>query len=171
MTPARKNPCKALAGQSGSAGPAVWDVICKHGAAPWHHASPHTEKLLVVSSFALAETYDQFLETIVELSAFEPESMPPASERASLAQQDPSYLARQPQSCGAFPQETGEAIVLGLSKMIGTHTEIFFELLQTWTAVHANFLASRYRAGAAYGNAPYFIADTVHISSCCVELF
>lgn len=170
ITTARQNPCEALRGQIGCAEPPVWDVICKHDAAPWYHASPHAGKHLVVSSFALAAAYEQFLETTIELSAFEPASMPPAAERASLAQ-DPSYLARQPHGWGAFPEEMGEAIVQGLAKMTGSRAEIFPELLQTWTAVHANFVTPRYRAGADCGNAPYSVADTVHISSCCVELF
>jgi hypothetical protein len=170
MTPARQNPCEALRGQIGCAEPPVWDVICKHDAAPWYHASSHDGKHLVVSSFALSEEYDQFLETTIEPASFAPPPQPSAQERASLAG-DSEYRAHQPTGWGAFPREMGDAIVQGLAKMTDAPEENFDDLLQTWTAVHANFVTRRYRAGADCGNAPYSIADTAHISSCCVELF
>lgn len=170
-TPSKQNPCEALRGDIGYAEPHVWNSICMHDAAPWYHASRHAGKYLVVSSFALPETYDRFLETTIELTAFEPPALPDAKMLAALAQ-DSIYTAREPQDWGQFPPHVGEAIVQGLTKMTGTPpAKDFSELLQTWTAVHANFVNPRYRAGEEYMNAPYSVADTVHISSCCVELF
>jgi len=168
---AKQNPCEALRGEVGYAEPHVWNIICKHDAAPWYHASKHAGKYLVVSSSPLSENYDCFLETTIELTAFEPPAMPDLEQLAALAH-DSAYAAREPDGWGQFPREMGEAIVQGLTKMTGTPPAAdFSELLQTWTAVHANFVNPRYRAGVECMSAPYSIADTVHISSCCVELF
>jgi hypothetical protein len=168
---AKQNPCEALRGEVGYAEPHVWNIICKHDAAPWYHASKHTEKYLVVSSSPLPEKYACFLETTIEPTAFQPPAMTDLETLAALAR-DSTYVAREPDGWGKFPREMGEAIVQGLTKMTGTPPATDFpELLQTWTAVHANFVNPRYRAGAEYMNAPYSISDTVHISSCCVELF
>jgi len=167
---AKQNPCEALRGEIGYAEPHVWNIICKHDAAPWYHASKHAGKHLVVSSSPLPENYDCFLETTIELTAFEPPAMPSASDQGSLAR-DTEYLSREPEGWGKFPPEMGQAIVNGLAKLTGTPADNFSDLLQTWTAVHANFVNPRYRAGSECMNAPYSISDTVHISSCCVELF
>jgi hypothetical protein len=167
---AKQNPCEALKGEFGYAEPHVWDIICKHDAAPWYHTSIHAGKYLVVSSSQLPENYDRFLETTIELTTFAPPAMPSASDQASLSR-DPVYLSCEPDGWGKFPPEMGQAIVNGLAKLTGAPAENFADLLQTWTAVHANFVNPCYRAGAECMNAPYAIADTVHISSCCVELF
>lgn len=170
MVRAEKNPCEALRGEIGYAEPHTWDVICKHDAAPWYHASKHAGKTLVASSFSLGKEYEPFLETTIELSPFKPGSLPSQEELRQLAT-DSAYLARQPEGWGKFPAEMGEAIVEGLSKMIGKPFGKFEDLLCAWTAVHANFVSQRYRAGGEFINAPYSVSDTVHISSCCVELF
>jgi hypothetical protein len=66
----------------------------------------------------------------------------------------------------------GEAIMQGVTKLTGAPpAEHFSDLLQMWTGVHANFVNPYYRAGEEFLSAPYSVADTVHISSCCVELF
>ncbi len=168
---AQQNPCEALKGDVGYAEPPVWDMICKHDAAPWYHASRHAGKCLLVSAFPLPEKYDPLLELTIEHTAFAPPALPDRKELAALAQ-DALYTAREPAGWGQFPPQMGEAIMQGLTKMTGTSpARDFSELLQTWTAVHANFVNPRYRAAADYLNAPYSIADTLHISSCCVELF
>ena len=128
-------------------------------------------KYLVVSSSPLSENYDCFLETTIALTTFDPTAMPDSEQIAALAS-DSAYAACEPDGWGRFPREMGEAIVQGLTKMTGAPPAADFpELLQTWTAVHANFINPRYRAGAECMSAPYSISDTVHISSCCVELF
>jgi len=170
MVRAEKNPCEALRGDIGYAEPHTWDVICKYDAAPWYHASRHVGRTLLVSSFPLDEKYSRFLETTIGLSPFVPENLPSQEELVRLAT-DEKYLSRQPEGWGNFPREMGEAIVNGLSKMTGKPPERFEDLLRTWTAVHANFVNPRYRAGSKYMDAPYSVSDTVHISSCCVELF
>ena len=82
-----------------------------------------------------------------------------------------SNPARQ-QLGGLFPKEMGAAIVAGLQKMFGSPVRNFDELHSTWSAVHANFVCPRLPgSGADYGDAPYSIADSAPISSCCVELF
>ena len=147
----------------GCAEPLVWNIICKHDAAHWYHASAHAGKYLVVSSFALAAHYAEFPATTIEQTFFAPAALPPKEGRALLAH-DPLYLAQQPAGWG-------EAIVQGLAKMAGAPAEIFSDLLQTWTAVHANFVTPWYRSGAEGKNAPHSIADSAQHSSCCVELF
>jgi len=170
MGRAERNPCEALKIDVAYAEPHTWDVICKHDAAPWYHASEHGGKNLVASSFPLEQEYEQFLETTIELSVFKPERLPSEEEMKQLAL-DETYLSRQPEGWGKFPRETGEAIVRGLSKMIGKPFGTFEKLLITWTAVHANFVNKRYRAGKELMEAPYSVSDTINISSCCVELF
>jgi hypothetical protein len=170
MVGAEKNPCEALKVNVSYAEPHTWDVICKHDAAPWYHASEHAGENLVASSFPLEQEYEQFLETTIELSVFKPEKFPTEEELKQLAL-DESYLSKQPEGWGKFPRETGEAIVEGLSKMTGKPPGKFEDLLCTWTAVHANFVSKRYRAGSEFMNAPYSVSDTIHISSCCVEIF
>jgi hypothetical protein len=170
MVRAEKNPCEALRGEIGFAEPHTWDIICKHDAAPWYHASKHATKTLVLSSFPLDREYKKFLETTIELSPFKPANLPSQEEIEKLAT-DKAYLARQPEGWGEFPAEMGEAIVQGLSKMTGKSFGEFKDLLCTWTAVHANFVNPQYRAEKEYVDAPYSVSDTAHISSCCVELF
>jgi hypothetical protein len=170
MVRAKRNPCEALRGEIGYAEPHTWDVICKHDAAPWYYASRHAGKNLVASSFPLEEKYSPFLETTIEISLFQPEAFPSSEEMGQLAT-DSEYLLRQPEGWGKLPAEMGETIVQGLSKMIGKPFGTFKNLLHTWTAVHANFVSPRYRAGSEFMDAPYSVSDTVHISSCCVELF
>jgi len=167
---AERNPCEALRGEIGYAEPHTWDIICKHDAAPWYHASRHAGKTLVVSSFPLGREYETFLETTIGLSPFKPKGLPSQEELRQLATES-AYLARQPEGWGAFPEEMGEAIVQGLSKMIGKPLGKFEDLLCTWTAVHANFVNPRYRVGQESMAAPYSVSDTVHISSCCAEIF
>ena len=166
---AKQNSCEALRGEIGYAEPAVWSVICKHDAAPWYNTSKFKDKYLVVSSFPL-EDFREFLETTITPVSFDPPAEPSRNKQKELVG-DPSYKSREPKGWGAFPAEMGEAIVQGLAKMHNAEPEQFDELLETWTAVHANFVAPRYRAGERYENAPYSIADSAHISSCCVELF
>jgi len=170
MGRAERNPCETLKINVAYAEPHTWDVICKHDAAPWYHASEHAGKNLVTSSLPLEQEYEQFLETTIELSPFKPDKLPSEEELRQLAV-DETYLSKQPESWGRFPRETGEAIVQGLSKMIGKPFGTFEKLLITWTAVHANFVNKRYRAGKELMDAPYSVSDTIHISSCCVELF
>jgi hypothetical protein len=170
MGRAEKNPCEALKIDVAYAEPHTWDVICKHDAAPWYHASEHAGKNLVASSFPLEQEYEPFLETTIELSTFKPEKFPSEEELRQLAT-DSAYLARQPEGWGKFPAEMGEAIVEGLSKMIGKPFGKFEDLLRTWTAVHANFVNPRYRAGQECMEAPYSVANTTRISSCCAEIF
>ena len=170
MVRAERNPCETLKIEVGYAEPHVWDVICKHDAAPWYRASEHAGENLVTSTSPLEQEYEQFLETTIELSPFKPENLLSEEELKQLAT-DGEYLSRQPEGWGKFPKEMGEAIVQGLSKMTGKPFGTFEKLLITWTAVHANFVNKRYRAGKELMDAPYSVSDTVHISSCCVEIF
>ncbi len=80
-------------------------------------------------------------------------------------------MARVPEAWWLFPKEMGAAIVAGLQKMFGSQVKNFDELHRTWSAVHANFICPAFRAGADCGKRAYAIADSAHISSCCVELF
>jgi len=170
MVRAEKNPCEALKGPIGYAEPQTWDIICKHDAAPWYHASSHAGKNLVVSSFPLSEPFDPFLETTIEPAAFEPIDFPPEDAFPELAQ-NPAYRSRTREGWGAFPKEMGDAIVKGLGKMSGKPLDTFEDLLCIWDAVHSNFIIPRYRSGDAFMNAPYSITDSIHIGTCCVELF
>ena len=170
MVRAEKNPCEALRGPIGYAEPQTWSVICKHDAAPWYHASKHAGQNLVVASFPLDDTYDPFLETTIEQSTFEPIDFPPEEEITQLAQ-DPTYRSRNLEGWGALPKEMGDAIVKGLGKMSGKPLDSFEDLLCIWDAVHSNFIFPRYRSGKEFMHAPYSIADSIHIGTCCVELF
>ena len=166
---AKQNSCEVLREEIGYAEPAVWSVICRHDAAPWYNASKFAGKYLVVASFPL-EDFSEFLETTITPVSFDPPAMPDRAKQKELAE-DPAYKSREPKDWGAFPAEMGEAIVQGLAKMHNAEPEQFEDLLETWTAVHANFAVPLYRAGNDYADAPYSIADSAHISSCCVELF
>jgi len=170
MVKAEKNPCEALKGEIGYAEPLTWDIICKHDAAPWYRASKHVGKNLVVSSFPLGEEYRPFLETTIEQSTFEPKELPSREDLMKLAK-DERYLSHEREGWGAFPKEMGEAIVKGLGEMSGKPLDKFEDLLSIWDAVHSNFVNPKYRAGKDFMNAPYSIADSIHIGTCCVELF
>ena len=169
MVKAEKNPCEALKGEIGYAEPFTWDIICKHDAAPWYRASKHVGENLVVSSFSLGEEYRPFLETTIEQSTFEPKEFPSREDLMKLAK-DERYLSRELKGWGAFPQEMGEAIVKGLGEMSGKPLDKFEDLLSIWNAVHSNFVNPKYRAGKNFMNAPYSVADSIHIGTCCVEL-
>jgi hypothetical protein len=170
MARAKQNPCEVMLAEIGYAEPAIWPMICRFDAAPWYTASQHAGKYLVVSSQAFDAPFCDFLETTIEPVEFEPPCIPSPEEHKKLAA-DPAYQARQPDGWGAFPKEMGEAIVNGLGKVFGTKIAQFEDLLQTWTAVHANFACPVYRSGEAFGNVPYSIADSVHMSTCCAEMF
>lgn len=170
MVRAEKNPCEALRGEAGYAEPATWEVICKHDAAPWYRASAQAGKILVVTSFPLSQEYTPFLETTIEESNFEPIDFPPEGELFEMAEH-PAFRARVPEGWGAFPKEMGEAIVKGLNNLSEKKLGSFADLLASWDAVHANFADPRYRAGKEFMNAPYSVADSNHIGTCCVELF
>ena len=170
MLRAKQNPCEVMLAEIGYAEPATWPVICRFDAAPWYTASPHAGKYLVVSSQELDDPFREFLETTIEPVAFDPPYIPSTEEQKKLSA-DPAYQARQPDGWGAFPQEMGEAIVNGLGRVFGTKISKFEDLLCTWTAVHANFVCPAYRSGKAFGNAPYSISDSVHMSTCCAEMF
>ncbi len=170
MARAKQNPCEILRAEIGYAEPATWSVICKFDAAPWYGASKHAGKHLVVTSQALEEPFNQFLETTIETVAFDPPYLPSPEEQKALAA-NPDYQTRQPKDWGAFPQEMGEAIVKGLGKVFEAQINTFEDLLCTWTAVHANFVCPAYRSGEAFGDVPYSISDSVHMSTCCAEMF
>jgi len=167
---AKQNPCEVMLAEIGYAEPATWPAICRFDAASWYNASQHAGKYLVVSSQELDEPFKEFLETTIEPVEFDPPYIPSPEEQKKLAA-DSAYQARQPDGWGAFPQEMGEAIVNGLGKVFGTKIGKFEDLLQTWTAVHANFVCPAYRSGKAFGNIPYSISDSVHTSTCCAEMF
>jgi len=170
MTVAQQNPCEAIRGEIGYAEPHVWPAICKHDATPWYDESKFAGKNLVVSSFPLDGEYEAYLETTIEPVGFSAPVMPTEDEQSRLVE-DPAFLSKKPQEWGKFPKEMGDAIVKGLGQMDDTTPETFEELLKIWTAVHANFVNPQYRAGTDFNRAPYSIAKSVHISSCCVEFF
>jgi hypothetical protein len=170
MVQAEKNPCEALKGEIGYAEPHTWDIICKYDAAPWYHTSKHAGKNLVVSSFSPGEAYTPFLETTIVHTSFKPADLPSKEELSILARDD-VYLSQKPEDWGTFPREMGEAIIAGLTKMTGKSFGTFDDLLVVWDAVHANFVKPRYRAGEDFNNAPYSVADSTRISTCCAELF
>lgn len=170
ITQAKQNPCEVLVGDIGYAEPHVWSAICKYDAAPWYSESKFAGKNLIVSSFPLDKEYEEFLETTIEPVSFDPPYIPNPEEIKELVK-NKKYTSSEPADWGKFPKEMGEAIVQGLAKMHGTESEKFEDLLCTWTAVHSNFVDPKHRAGSDYDNAPYSIADSAHISSCCVELF
>ena len=170
MVQAEKNPCEVLKGEIGYAQPHTWDVICKHDASPWYRASKHAGKHLIVSSFPLPDKYRPFLETTIEHTSFEPGEFPAKEDLRKLAK-DETYLSLMLDGWGEFPEEMGDAIVTGLGKMAGKPFGTFEDLLTTWDAVHSNFVNPKYRAGKDCMNAPYSISDSIHIGTCCVELF
>lgn len=167
---AEKNPCETLKAETGFAEPESWEIICKHDAAVWYDCSPFKGKNLVVSSAPLDSTYTPFLETTITPVDFSPSHPPSAAQMAELSK-DPDFIKIKPEKWDHFPKDMGEQIVMGLSKIMANPMEPWDRLFTTWTAVHANFISPRFRAGEKYQNAPYSISDTYRISSCCVELF
>jgi len=169
MRRAEKNPCEALLADIGYAAPDCWSAICLHDALPWFEASPFAGKTLILSSQALNPAYDDCLETTITPVKFKPESMPDKTELEALIN-DPLFAQRKPAAWDQFPREMGEQIVKGLARLSGKPSGTWQELFQNWTAVHANFVAPRFRTNDEQA-APYSISDTFSISSCCVELF
>jgi hypothetical protein len=169
MRRAEKNPCEALLDDVGYVAPECWSAICRFDALPWFEASPFKDKTLVVSSTRLGPSYEGCLETTITPITFKPKAMPDKAERDALIS-DPEFLKRKPAAWDDFPQEMGEQIVKGLARLSGKPAGTWDELFQTWTSVHANFVAPQFRSSDAQA-APYSIGDTFSISSCCVELF
>jgi len=169
MRRAEKNPCEALLADIGYAAPDCWPVICGFDAGPWFKASPFRDKTLVVSSTALPPAYGDCLETTITPVTYKPGEMPGPEARQELAH-DPAFLGRKPAAWDDFPAEMGAQIVNGLARMGTCTAKTWDELFLSWTSVHANFVAPRFRSDDATA-APYSIGDTLSISSCCVELF
>ncbi len=169
MRRAEKNPCEALLDDIGYAAPDCWSAICLHDALPWFEASPFAGKTLVLSSQALNTAYDDCLETTITPIKFTPKSMPDKAERETLIN-DPLFVKSKPAAWDQFPREMGEQIVKGLARLSGKPSGTWEELFKNWTAVHANFVAPRFRTNDEQA-VPYSIGDTFSISSCCVELF
>jgi len=167
---AEKNPCEILNAEIGFAEPETWEMICKHDAAVWYDCSPFKGKTLVISSAPLEESYASFLETTITPVDFTPPDPPSAARMETLAK-DPAFIRVKPDRWDHFPKDMGEQIVAGLSKITAKPMETWDSLFTTWTAVHANYISPKFRAGETYLNAPYAISDSYHISSCCVELF
>jgi hypothetical protein len=170
MLQAKQNACEILLADIGFAAPSIWQIICKFDAAPWYDASPFAGKYIVASSHELPEDFRPCLAAIISPADFATPAAVSDEEKHGLIN-NTIFRGRVPEKWGSFPKETGEAIVAGLQKMFGSQVKTFDELLTTWTAVHANFICPAFRAGADCGGAPYSIADSAHISSCCVELF
>ncbi|MBN2108947.1 MAG: hypothetical protein JW832_16090 [Deltaproteobacteria bacterium] len=170
MLQAKQNACEILLADIGYAAPSIWQVICKFDAAPWYDASPFAGKYIVASSRPLPDAFQLCLAATIKPVDFTPPAMPSDDEKQALVETD-TFKSRVPASWWAFPKDMGAAIVAGLQKMFGSKIEHFDDLHRTWTAVHANFVCPAFRAGADCGGAPYSIADSAHISSCCVELF
>ncbi len=169
MRRAEKNPCEVLLDDIGYAAPDCWVAICRYDAQPWFDTSPFTGKTLVATSSLLGTVYDDCLETTITPVKCKPKCMPDSAEREALIN-DPLFVKRKPEAWDQFPQEMGEQITKGLARMNGKPSGTWEELFKTWTAVHANFVAPRFRTDDAQA-APYSIGDTFSISSCCVELF
>jgi hypothetical protein len=170
MLQAKQNACEILLADIGFAAPSIWQIICKFDAAPWYDASPFAGSYIVASSHELPEDFRPCLAAIISPADFATPAAVSDDEKQGLIY-NKIFRGRVPEKWGSFPKETGEAIVAGLQKMFGSQVKTFDELLTTWTAVHANFICPAFRAGADCGGAPYSIADSAHISSCCVELF
>ena len=169
MTGAQKMACEVFNCTCGFVEPSIWAIYDAWDAATWLAASRHAGKNLVVTSFRLGEEWEPLLETIFEPVDFVPPAQPSLQEKELLVK-DPTYQSREPARFGDFPEENRERLVNGMAKMHGTEPEPFSTYLLEWRAVHANFVNPKYRAHTEYDNAPYSIADSAHISSCCVEL-
>lgn len=170
MTEAKQNPCEAMLGEIGYVEPQIWSAICKYDAKPWYNKSVFKDKIFVVSSFPIGSEYEQFLETTITPVSFDRPYKPTKEEKEELINST-VFQDRKPSEWDDFPQEMGEKITQGLSKITGKPKDSWDALFQTWTAVHANFVSPRYRADETYLKAPYSIGDSYTISSCCVELF
>jgi len=170
MLQAKQNACEILLADIGYAAPGIWQIICKFDAAPWYDASPFAGKHIVASTRPLPEAFQSCLAATIRPVDFTPPAMPSDDEKQALVETD-TFKSRVPASWWAFPKDMGAAIVAGLQKMFGSQVKTFDELHLTWSAAHANFVCPAFRAGADCGGAPYSIADSTHISSCCVELF
>lgn len=167
---AKQNACEILLADIGYAAPSIWQVICKFDAAPWYDASACAGKYIVASSLPLAPEYEPCCAATIEPVDFTPPAMPSEQDKRALLETD-AFTSRVPRTWWAFPKDMGAAIVAGLQKMFGSQVRDFDELHRTWSAVHANFICPAFRAGADFGHAAYGVADSAHISSCCVELF
>ena len=151
MAGAVQNPCEALIGEIGYAEPDVWNVICKHDAAPWYHQSKFKGKALVCSSFSLSSEYEKNLETTITPVPFEPLCVLGEEEKKLLINK-PAFQKRKPSGWDNFPLEMGEQITQGLAKITGRNADSWELLFQTWTAVHANFVSPQFRAEEKYLN-------------------
>ena len=169
LVEAEKNPCEALRGQVGIAAPATWDVICRFDAAPWYHGSRRAGQTLVTSADPLPDTFAAARTATITPVDFTPPPLPGADGCRALMRE--TRDERMPAAWFDFPADMGTQIVQGLPKLTADPPGSWEELFACWTAVHLNFLQPRYRADSAWRHAPYSIADTFRISSCCVQLF
>ena len=170
MVCAQHSPFETMRGDIGYAEPHIWPVLCKPDATPWYTQSKYRGKHLVVSSFPLDKEYDQFLETTINPVSFEPFDFPPEDEKEAMAQ-DELYLSCEPEEWRNFPEEWAEELQKGFARRTDNPPKSFDELRNRWAAVHSNFANPKYRADETFLNAPYSIAESVYISTCCVELF
>ena len=166
---AEKNPCEALRGQVGLAAPPTWAMICKFDAVPWYQQSRHVGQTLVTSGQPLPDSFAAALTATITPVDFTPPALPGPDEWHTLVAETTD--ARMPATWFNFPAEVGGQIVQGLPKLTNDPPASWEELFDCWTAVHLNFLQPRYRAGNEWDQAPYSIADTFRISTCCVQLF
>ncbi len=172
ITPAeaKQNPCEVLKDEIGFAAPSVWQVICKHDALPWYEKSKNAGKYLLLSSFILPDKFSDCLETTFEPVDFSPLHIPSEEELKELAE-DTDYLSKEPAKWKDFPQTMGAQIANGIGNITNNKSITWNSLFITWTANHSNFVNPRFRAGDDFSKAPYSIADSYRISSCCAELF
>ena len=170
MKGAQYSPCEVLRDEIGYAEPHVWPVLCKPDATPWYGESKFNGKNLVVSSFLLNEQFHNFLETTITPVSFQPSHMPSRQEKEEICE-DSTYLSKEPAAWSEFPGEWSDEMVKGFARMTGNQSTTFEDILVRWTAVHANFINPKYRAGETYSHAPYSIDESKFISTCCVELF
>ena len=164
-----KLPCEALKAETGIVAPEVWNLNCRHDAAPWYYASKLNGKYLVVSDNRLSSEYEKLLEVIVKESNFNSESYPQKEELKKLAE-SPKFKEQIPEGWLGFPDEAKSRLADAFKNNVGIDDSID-DIFKGWDAIHANFIEGKYTIEENGQLIPYTIADTNHTGSCCVELF
>ena len=164
-----KLPCEALKAETGIVAPEVWNLNCRHDAAPWYYASKLNGKYLVVSDNRLSSEYEALLEVIVKESDFTSESYPSKEEIKKLAD-SPKFKEQRPEGWLGFPEDAKTRLATAFKNNVGIDDSID-DIFKGWDAIHANFMEGKYTIEEEGKHIPYTIADTNHTGSCCVELF
>ena len=151
----------------GSAGPGVWDRLCRRQGS-WYRRSSKNGQYLVVSAEPLTE-YQHRLETVLTLSDFSlPQPATVAGKKRLIESQ--LFLGLLPPGWNR-PTAREKEHAVAWAQRLEPSVASFARLFLTATANHANFISPMFFTRVKGRPVPYSIDRSAHLCSCCVELF